>query len=55
MLKKSKITGKFYTVESLTLEDKMRLGFDNEVVEDLKKVDEEEKKSRVRKRKDEDD
>ena len=51
---KSKVTGKFYLVSSLTLEEKVRLGFDKSVIEELGKVNEEQKKSHVKKRKKED-
>lgn len=37
--------GRWYTVSSLSLEDKVRLGFDKEVVEDLKKEDTKKKES----------
>lgn len=60
MLKKSKVTGKYYNVETLTLEDKVRLGFDSEVVEELKSIPEqkkslviEQKEPKKRKKKDE--
>lgn len=52
---KSKVTGRFYLVSSLSLEEKVRLGFDESVVEDLKKVNEEQKKSPAKKRKKDDD
>ena len=53
MLKKSKITGKYYSVDTLSSDEKLKLGFDKEIVENLKKVDPEQKKSRVKKRKEE--
>ncbi len=43
-----------YFLEDLTLEDKIRLGLDKAVVDDLKKVNAEQKKSPVKKRKRED-
>lgn len=35
--------GRWYTVESLSLEDKIRLGFDKEVVKELEKIPEQKK------------
>jgi hypothetical protein len=55
MLKKSNITGRYYSVESLSLEEKIRLGFDREAVSELKKVKPEQKKSPVKKRKEDKD
>jgi len=54
VLQKSPVTRKFYRLSSLSLDDKIRLGFDKAVVDELKTVNEEEKKSRVKRRKDED-
>ncbi len=53
-LQKSPVNKKFYLVSSLTLEAKVRLGFDKAVVKDLKKVNTEQKKSPVKKRKKDD-
>ncbi len=54
VLQKSKINNKFYRVSTLSLEEKVKLGFDKAVVNDLKKVNEEQKKSPVKKRKKDD-
>lgn len=54
-LQKSKVDDNFYLVSSLTLEEKVRLGFDKAVVKELKEVNPEIKKSRVKKRKEEND
>lgn len=43
MLQKSPINGKWYNVDDLTLDEKMRHGFDKEVVSDLKEVNEQKK------------
>lgn len=48
MLQKSPITGKYYQVESLSLDEKLKLGFDAEAVKELKSIPEE-KKSPVEK------
>ena len=48
-MKKSKVNGKWYHVDTLTLEEKVRLGFDDEVVEDLKKEDTKKKENLVKK------
>ncbi len=53
-LQKSPVNKKFYLVSSLSLEAKVRLGFDKAVVKDLKKVNTEQKKSPVKKRKKDD-
>jgi hypothetical protein len=50
-LQKSTVTGRYYRVSSLSLAEKVKLGFDKSVVEDLKKVNEEQKKSPAKKRK----
>ena len=55
VLKKSKVDGKYYLVSSLNLEEKVKLGFDKEVVKELKKVDVEQKKSRAKKQKEDND
>ncbi len=48
MLKKSKVTNKWYSVESLTESEKIKLGFDLEELKDeLSKVPESVKKSLV--------
>jgi hypothetical protein len=52
-LQKSPVNKKFYLVSSLSLETKIKLGFNKAVVNDLKKVDQEQKKSPVKKRKEE--
>lgn len=49
MLEKSPVTKKWYTVESLSLEEKVQLGFDEAVVKELKEVPTEQKKSRAKK------
>lgn len=51
MLQKSKVTGKYYNVETLTLDEKIRLGFDKSAKKDLDKVPIVEKKSHVKKEK----
>lgn len=51
MLQKSPVTKKWYTVESLTLEEKVQLGFDKEVVKELKEVPAAQKKSHAKKEK----
>lgn len=43
MLKKSPKTGKYYAVDSLTLEEKIRLGFDKDAVKEVKSIPEEKK------------
>ena len=53
-LQKSKVNGKYYLVSSLSLDEKVRLGFNKEVVSELKKVNSEQKKSHARKPKKED-
>ena len=53
-LQKSKVNGRYYLVSSLKMEEKVRLGFDKEVVKELKKVNSEQKKSHAKKPKKED-
>jgi hypothetical protein len=41
--KKSPVNGKWYEVNSLSVDEKLKLGFDKEIVEELKAVNEEKK------------